>query len=181
MTPRLRRVAAGALLGVLLSLVLAPVTAGGQEGGGEEELTPAPLMVRAVDATDPETQELTLMYGGEDLGSLELTQRGQQLSVGDAVALPDAGEEIGTVVVVDAGATMADEGALVAVRERLAGLASALAGHQQMAIVSAGDSAQALTTMTSSSSRLRTRQSSWVLPTTVGRRSTPGSGRRWIS
>jgi tight adherence protein B len=147
-----RRATAILLVGAFAALVPSALAGAQDEDGVIPPAGDAPTLLRAVDTTDTSVGVLQMMHEGSPDG-LTLTQEGTEVTIDGIVALAET-RALNVVFVVDTGATMDEEGGLQAVREGLPAAISAFGPDDQVAVVSAGDSARVESNLTTSRERV---------------------------
>ena len=154
--PRPKRVALASALVLLVSLVIAlfgPAVSA-QES---EEAGPVPV-VHAVDATDPSAVVVTFAYAGPsaDVEGLRLVEEGRRVDVTKVETLTEAGTPTMTGVVLDNASVLDTDDALVRAKEGSTSFLNSMPPGDQGMVMSVGDGARIVQTLTSDSAELVT-------------------------
>lgn len=130
----------------------------------------SPLVIRQVDATDPDAVEVELIWNGERSALDELTVRedGQEREHAPVVPLSKTGVETSMVVAVDTSQSMARNGGVAETQETLLAMIDELQGDEAMGLVTFGSTVKELSPLTTDKDELRRAVDEIVAPSNAG-------------
>lgn len=122
-----------------------------------QDAEPSPLVIREIDATDPDAVEVGIIWNGQRaaLDDLAVREGGQEREREPVVPLSKTGVETALVVAVDTSRSMARNGGVAETQETLLGMIDDLEGNEAMGLVTFGTAVEELSPVTTDKAELR--------------------------